>query len=779
MVVDTVPALVLHPTRHATPSGPPPPLPGPGTVPRGRLVRRLVNALDARLAILAAPAGYGKSTLVSEWALRDDRPFSYVALAGAHDDRLTRLLARSAPSGGQVLVVDDAQHASAELLRDLLETAATWPRGRTLALVSRWAPPGPIGRWRAHRRVVEIGPEDLAMTHLEAAKLVAATGLRLEPAQVDLLLGRTQGWPAALYLAARTLAQAPDPQLALGALSGGEPLLASFLRDDVLGALTPGQRVFARRCSVLEELSAPACDAVLHTHGSGPELEELVRRGLPLAAVDACTLRLTFHPLLAGMLHAERARVEPELESTLQRRAALWHAAEAHPRPALTHALAAGDTPLAGRLLWALARPAAAGLRSEPLDPWLSRFDARAVAANPSLALAMCTHRLLTGRRAAAERALDAAERALAGPQPALAASADERAAHDPAPNPPADARAAHAPAPNAPADARAARLVAPQTAPANAPAPNAPADERAARLVAPSGFACDDGAAAVALLRACLAQHGLEDMAAHAEQARELLPPWSPWHALALLLGGVAAHLRDDADAAAPLLEEAADRADELPVVAALAHAQLALTAADRDAWDEAAERAATAHAALTPGVPGPVRALVLATGAVVAAQRGDIAQARHDAVDARRLLAARTDFVRWVLAEAEIWLARAEILLSDGPAARGGLTRAAHLQPRVPGDRTLERWIHDGWARADAFAETATGDGPMLTNAELRVLRLLPSHMSFREIGQRLHVSTNTVKTQALAVYRKLDVSCRSDAVARGRSAGLIGEA
>jgi LuxR family maltose regulon positive regulatory protein len=93
------------------------------------------------------------------------------------------------------------------------------------------------------------------------------------------------------------------------------------------------------------------------------------------------------------------------------------------------------------------------------------------------------------------------------------------------------------------------------------------------------------------------------------------------------------------------------------------------------------------------------------------------------------------------------------------------------------VTGDRTLARWIHEGWARADAFAEHATGDGPMLTNAELRVLRLLPSHMSFREIGERLHVSTNTVKTQALAVYRKLDVSCRSDAVARGRSTGLIG--
>ena len=92
------------------------------------------------------------------------------------------------------------------------------------------------------------------------------------------------------------------------------------------------------------------------------------------------------------------------------------------------------------------------------------------------------------------------------------------------------------------------------------------------------------------------------------------------------------------------------------------------------------------------------------------------------------------------------------------------------------MPGATALERWIHDGWALADAFAASATGDGPTLTNAELRVLRFLPSHMSFRQIGERLHLSTNTVKTQALAVYRKLDVSCRSDAVARGRIAGLI---
>ena len=210
-------------------------------------------------------------------------------------------------------------------------------------------------------------------------------------------------------------------------------------------------------------------------------------------------------------------------------------------------------------------------------------------------------------------------------------------------------------------------------------------------------------------------------------------------------------------------------------PVIAAAAHAQLAVLAVECEDWDEAAHRAREARGAIPLTAPDALGAFVLAISAVVSAHRGEIAQARHDAADADRLLATRADFPPWLVCEAHVWLARAAIRLSDGPTARRLLARAARLAPT--GNVVLADWIHDGWARADAFAESATGDGPTLTNAELRILRLLPSHMSFREIGERLHVSTNTVKTQALAVYRKLDVSCRSDAVQRGHDAGLIG--
>ena len=115
-----------------------------------------------------------------------------------------------------------------------------------------------------------------------------------------------------------------------------------------------------------------------------------------------------------------------------------------------------------------------------------------------------------------------------------------------------------------------------------------------------------------------------------------------------------------------------------------------------------------------------------------------------------------------------------------SSGSATARLPARCSAAPRASPTSSTTPRSSRAGSTRAgscaDAFAESATGDGPTLTNAELRVLRQLASHMSFREIGERLHVSTNTVKTQALAVYRKLDVSSRSDAVTRGRAAGLI---
>ncbi|MGB2710251.1 MAG: LuxR C-terminal-related transcriptional regulator, partial [Conexibacter sp.] len=102
--------------------------------------------------------------------------------------------------------------------------------------------------------------------------------------------------------------------------------------------------------------------------------------------------------------------------------------------------------------------------------------------------------------------------------------------------------------------------------------------------------------------------------------------------------------------------------------------------------------------------------------------------------------------------------------------------LAEAARALRQTPDADVLRLWLDDAWARADAFAASAVSGRARLTIAELRVLRFLPSHFSYREIGARLHVSANTVKTQAHAVYRKLDVSSRSEAVARAQEVGLV---
>jgi LuxR family transcriptional regulator, maltose regulon positive regulatory protein len=652
---------------------------------------------------IVGPAGYGKTTLATEWALRDERPFTWVTLddEGAKAAAVRAVEDARGCSTPQVLVVDDAHHLGPEFTLRLLDGARGFPMGTTLALLSRTALGEPTGRLRAHRLVLEITADDLAMTHLEAAMLFDAAGVALTAEQVDRLVERTQGWPVALYLAALAIAAEPDADVAIARFSGADRLIADYLSDELLSPLDATDRAFLRRTALLPDLNGPLCDAVLDVRGSAARLKRLARAGAPLQALDRCDVGFRHHPLVADMLRGELNRLEPESEGRLHRRAAVWHARHGEPTAAIRHAIAGGDVARGAELLWGLADGCIGNGREAMLGEWLQPFPARELARQPALALTCAAFHAAEGRVAEAGRSLDTAERSSQAPH-----------------------------------------------------------------------------AAGLSALKAMLGRNGTAQMAADAQRACELAPAGGTWRHFGLVLDGVAAQLAGArATADARLHEAVLDAQGVTPVVAALAHAQLALAALDVGTWSDATQHAGDAQSALAL-VPDaqPVRALSLAVYAVTAAQRGDVAQARHDAADARALLSRLPDTPAWLGAEAHGWLARAEIRLSDGPAARTLLARAARLADLLGDAPELTRWIHEGWDLADAFAESATGDGPTLTNAELRVLRQLPSHMSFREIGERLHVSTNTVKTQALSVYRKLDVSSRSEAVMRGREAGLV---
>lgn len=268
--------------------------------------------------------------------------------------------------------------------------------------------------------------------------------------------------------------------------------------------------------------------------------------------------------------------------------------------------------------------------------------------------------------------------------------------------------------------------------------------------------------------------------MGEQAEGAYELVEDASPWRALCCLLRGVAGHLGGgDRGTARTLLEEGARRATAgAPQVESLCLSQLALLAADDGDWERACDLVTSASDVLDQGglTEHPMSAFGLAVSAWVRAQQGPADQGKRDLRAAMHLLAPLNDFIPWYEAEARVLLARAATRLADAQLARMLLSEASRLVRRVPDAALLRLWLDEVWSDLDELGAEALTGRCALTMAELRILRFLPSHLSFREIAARLHVSTNTVKSQAHAVYGKLEASSRSEAVARATRLGLI---
>jgi LuxR family maltose regulon positive regulatory protein len=682
-------------------------------VPRPRLVRRLGEAASARLAMVAAPAGYGKTTLVAEWAQRDPRPFVWVRLGDEDGDAAALQGAIQRACGLRrpfVLVVDDLHVlSSGPLLEALPSFVRQLEPGCGLALVSRTVPELPLGRLRASRELVELGPRDLAMTATEGAALLARSGLDLGPADVETLVRKTEGWPAALYLATVELRDQVDLSAAVERFGGDDAIVADYVRDELLEGLSPDATGFLTRASILDRLTGPLCDAVLQRGDSARLLSALGRASSLLVAVDRKDTAYRFHGLLAEMLRAELRKRDPEEEPSLHSRASAWYAERGDVDHAVHHAVAAGDVARAAELLRARAPAYVTRRRSNTLRRWLSSFTPEQLSAHPELALAAANNHLLEGELDGVARWESAARRTLA----------------------------------------------------------ETPVGRRA-----PALEAC------VALLSAAAARDGLRRMAEDAARAYTLELEDSPWRPLACLLEGVANHLTGDRDAAEPRLEEGARRASvAAPNVQTLCLAQLALLAAERDECESAARFASRALAQVEHYslADYPTSALVFAASGLVRARRGRVADAQDDVDRAARLIGALPDFAPWYEVETGVTLARAAARLSDVAGARRQLARAERRARRTPDAPVLHEWIEDARAQLGT-ARSSVRNPAALTTAELRILTFLPTHLSFREIAGRLYVSGNTVKTQAHAVYRKLDAASRSEAVARAAEMGLL---
>jgi LuxR family transcriptional regulator, maltose regulon positive regulatory protein len=267
--------------------------------------------------------------------------------------------------------------------------------------------------------------------------------------------------------------------------------------------------------------------------------------------------------------------------------------------------------------------------------------------------------------------------------------------------------------------------------------------------------------------------------MTRDAGRALAMAPEHGPWRSFARLLHGIGLCLAGRTDEARDELSDAARAAVfDAPLVRALALAVLAFLETQSGERDEAAALAGQARRTLERhgAADFPLGALVLAVSAVARGERGDLDGAREDATHAAADLCALPDPSPWYGVLTRIALARAELRLSDAPAAARLLGETSRLLRQSPGAVALHAWVDEGWAQVDDYAAGPVACPTALTRAELRVLRFLPSHLSFREIAARLHVSANTVKTQAHAVYRKLDARSRSEAVAHARAMGLV---
>jgi len=716
-------------------------------ISRPRLVSRLLEDREASLVLLAAPAGYGKTSTLSEWAECDARPFAWVTLREDDNDprRLLASLAlaveqlravdrryarRSAvrllgtavlpgllealgtESAGAVLVLDDVQVVrSRESLEVLARLAGAMPAGAKLVLASRTAPALALARVRAQHELLVLGARELAMTVPEAGALLAAAGLELDSDELELAVRRTEGWPAALYLASIAIREEADAGGALARFAAEEELVSLYVREEVLAQMPPGALPFLVDTAILEELSAELCDVVLGRVGSGLTLRALAAGNLLITPIDRGHRRYRCHPLLREVLQAELSRMDPARARKRHKAAAGWFAERGQLKRALGHAMQARDLAHVGRLMWAQAPRTLfeEGETGMPAD--LDGLTAEQTASVPTLALLVAHRSLFNGDLRSAAHWTQVAS-----------------GAHrcDPA------------------AD----------TIP---------------------GFA-----AGLALAQAAVGEGGVARMAQDAARGYELADAGSPWRAACCLLGGVAQRLAGaEHSHARELLNEGA-RCSGLTFHGLHSHctSQLAVLAAEEQDWESAADLVERAGAALERAAlcDQPTSALVLGVSAWVCSQQGRIDEAKSDLSRSLQLLAGLKDFIPWYEVETRVLLARTAIRLADIALARTQLSQASRIARRMPEVAVFRAWFDEAWGRIDGLSAAALGGPSSLTMAELRILRFLPTHLSFREIGSRLHVSTNTVKSQVHAVYRKLDAASRSEAVEHASSLGLI---
>jgi LuxR family maltose regulon positive regulatory protein len=424
-------------------------------VPRPRLMERLSHGAESTLTLVSAPAGFGKSTLLSAWLATENRSAAWLSLdAGDNNVALfwtyfvTALRTVDPKIGGSVLQsLDGPRPASGpELLNDILNELGALKRDVVLVLddyhviesrdvheglaylldhlpprmhliiASRADPPLPLARLRAGGELVEVRAADLRFTAEEAsAYLGEVMGLPLTAQDMTTLSSRTEGWIAALQLAALSMRGRDDLSGFVAGFAGDDRYIVDYLVEEVLRSQPEPVRTFLLRTSILSRMTASLCDAVTGQDDGRRMLGELDRSNLFLVPLDDRRRWYRYHHLFGEMLQVRLLGEHSDELPALHRRASGWYAQHGEPEPAIQHAIAAGDYALAADLIEAAMPALVRDRREGALREWLELLPVEIFRTRPVLSLSYVGALLSTGEIEGTEPRLRDAERWLDG----------------------------------------------------------------------------------------------------------------------------------------------------------------------------------------------------------------------------------------------------------------------------------------------------------------------------------------------------------------------------
>ncbi len=696
------------------------------SIERPRLRRSLENAPDARLVLVSAPPGFGKTTLIADWLRTSDVRGAWFTLDRGDNDvvRFARYLVAAVRQ-----LVEDADVASFEpgrpfepesVLSALLASIdAATARGAHLAvilddyhligdptihsfvaslierlpphvrlvIVTRADPPLPLARLRARGELTELRAEDLRFSASEAAELLGSATVTLADAEVEDLTRRTEGWAAVLRLAAVSLKGRADQAELVRRFGATHRYILDYVVDEVLAGLAPDTHEFLLRTSILERMSGSLCDAVAGGSNGQARLEELERANLLIVPLDDERQWYRYHALFAEILRSRLSAMHPDAVAGLHAKASAWHEGRGNGDEAVTHALASGDVERIRRVMVLACRARLRAGEMSTVRRWLDALPPGAASGDAELIVIEAWYRLYVGRTDGVSGLVEDAEAALEDGQD----NASPR-----------------------------------------------PAAIRAELALVRSYLASLSGASAASAIE-------------HARRALALLPDGLPAPSEANLRGSARALL------ALGLLQ-----AGELDAAVEAYEASLADLRASGNAFAVGRSITDIARVAIDRGEPD--RAVRVCETEL---QRNDGAcsVARSGAVWAA-LARARAELGQFELADAAARRAL-ELATREGDAASVRYAQA-----------TLDRMAPSvAPARSGSAADRrVAGLVEPLSNRELEVLRLVALGRSNTEIAADLFVTVGTVKAHIHAICGKLGAANRVQAIVRGRELGLL---